>query len=93
MRTKGQYVKCGEVVLRPGDMIGPSEVGILATLGISDVDVYRRAVVAILSTGDELVDLDQPLRPDKVYSSNAYSLCRASHGMRWDSVVPGHVFR
>ena len=55
-------------------MIGPSEVGILATLGISDVDVYRRAVVAILSTGDELVDLDQPLRPDKVYSSNAYSL-------------------
>jgi len=74
VRTKGQYVKCGEVVLRPGDMIGPSEVGILATLGISDVDVYRRAEVAILSTGDELVDLDQPLRPDKVYSSNAYSL-------------------
>lgn len=74
VRTKGQYVKGGEVVLRPDDMIGPSEVGILATLGISDVDVYRRAVVAILSTGDELVDLDEPLRPDKVYSSNAYSL-------------------
>ncbi len=74
VRTKGQYVKGGEVVLRSGEMIGPSEVGILATLGISDVDVYRRAVVAVLSTGDELVDLDQPLGPDKVYSSNHYSL-------------------
>jgi len=74
VRTKGQYVKGGEVVLRSGEMIGPSEVGILATLGISEVDVHKRPVVAILSTGDELVDLDQPLGPDKVYSSNAYSL-------------------
>ena len=74
VRVQGEYLQYGEVLLNRGDLIGPSEVGILATLGISAVDVYRRAVVAILSTGDELVDLDQPLRPDKVYSSNAYSL-------------------
>jgi len=74
VRTKGQFVKWGEVLLQPGDIIGPSEVGVLATLGISQVDVNKRPGVAILSTGDELVDLDQPLGPDKVYSSNAYSL-------------------
>jgi molybdopterin molybdotransferase len=74
VRTKGQYVQHGEVLLNQGDLIGPSEVGILATLGMSEVDVYKKAVVAVLSTGDELVDLDQPLGPDKVYSSNAYSL-------------------
>ncbi|MGO9569254.1 MAG: gephyrin-like molybdotransferase Glp [Desulfomonilaceae bacterium] len=74
VRIKGQYVHYGEVLLNPGDLIGPSEVGILATLGMPEVDVHKRAVVAVLSTGDELVDLDQPLGPDKVYSSNAYSL-------------------
>jgi molybdopterin molybdotransferase len=74
VRKKGQHVQYGKVVLNQGDVIGPSEVGILATLGISEVDVHKRAVVAVLSTGDELVDLDQPLGPDKVYSSNAYSL-------------------
>jgi molybdopterin molybdotransferase len=74
VRVRGQYVQHGEVLLNRGDLIGPSEVGILATLGMSEVDVHKRAVVAVLSTGDELVDLDQPLGPDKVYSSNAYSL-------------------
>lgn len=73
-RIRGQYLQYGEVLLNRGDLIGPSEVGILATLGISEVDVHKRAVVAILSTGDELVDLDEPLEPDKVYSSNHYSL-------------------
>jgi molybdopterin molybdotransferase len=74
VRAKGQFVQHGEVLLKRGDLIGPSEVGILATLGMSEVDIHKRAVVAVLSTGDELVDLDQPLRPDKVYSSNHYSL-------------------
>jgi molybdopterin molybdotransferase len=74
IRLRGEYITCGDTVLRPGDTIGPSEIGILATLGYAHVQVYKRPVVAILSTGDELVDLGDTLGPEQVFSSNAYSL-------------------
>lgn len=74
IRLRGEYIRSGEIILRPGDTIGPPEVGLLATIGQSRVKVYRRPVVAVLSTGDELVDLDSTLGPGQVFSSNAYSL-------------------
>ncbi|MFC1918045.1 gephyrin-like molybdotransferase Glp [Chloroflexota bacterium] len=74
MRKAGEDITRGKVVLTKGTVIRPSEVGVLASLGNSTVKVVRRPVVAILATGDELVDLDQPLPPGKIFNSNTYSV-------------------
>jgi molybdopterin molybdotransferase len=74
IRRHGEDVKAGEVVLSVGDIIRPPEVGMLATLGHAYVHVYQRPIVAILSTGDELVDLDEPFTDGKVVCSNSYSV-------------------
>ncbi len=74
IRTRGEDVKAGEVVLKRGHIMRPPEVGMLATLGHAYVYVYQRALVAILSTGDELVDLDEAFDKSKVVCSNTYSL-------------------
>jgi molybdopterin molybdotransferase len=74
IRFGGEYVRAGETVFQCGDVIRPPEVGMLATLGHAYVYVYQRPVVAILSTGDELVDLDEPFTNGKVVCSNTYSL-------------------
>jgi len=74
IRRAGEDITAGSVVLPKGAVIRPSEVGVLASLGLSTVMVIRRPVVAILATGDELVDINQPLPPGKIYNSNTYSL-------------------
>jgi molybdopterin molybdotransferase len=74
IRRGGEDVRAGEAVLFDRDIIRPPEVGMLATLGYAYVHVYQRPLVAILSTGDELVDLDEPFSDGKVVCSNTYSL-------------------
>ena len=61
-------------MLHSGHEIGPAEVGLLASLGISQVPVYRKPKIALLSTGDELVSPDQPLAPGKIRDSNSYAI-------------------
>jgi molybdopterin molybdotransferase len=67
-------VKKGERVISSGDLIRPAEVGMLASLGRSFVSVYQRPMVAILCTGEELVDVDGDLDKGKIVSSNSYAL-------------------
>jgi len=74
IRRAGEDITTGSIVLRKGVVIRPSEVGVLASLGRSMVMVIRRPVVAILATGDELVDINQPLPTGKIYNSNSYSV-------------------
>ncbi len=74
MRMAGEDIRKGQTVLQRGKVIRPAEVGLLASLGKSGIQVYQRAQVAILSTGDELVDIDEPLQPGKIVNSNSYSL-------------------
>ncbi|MCC7362989.1 MAG: molybdopterin molybdotransferase MoeA [Dehalococcoidia bacterium] len=74
IRFRGEDVKAGQVVIAAGRVVRPSEVGVLASLGITEVVVYRRPVVAILSTGDEITEPGQPLLPGRIYDANAYSL-------------------
>lgn len=74
IRLAGEDVREGETVLCGGDIIRPPEVGMLATLGHAYVYVHQRPLVAILSTGAELVDLDEPFTLGKVVCSNSYSL-------------------
>lgn len=73
IRLAGEDVTAGTLVLSKGTPIRPQEVGMLAALGRTHVEVTRRPRVAILATGDELLDIDQPLTPGKIRNSNSYS--------------------
>ena len=70
----GEDIRQGERVLSRGSVIDPSSVGILAALGISVVPVYRRPRVAIISNGDELVEVDKQLKPGQIFDSNSYTI-------------------
>ena len=74
IRRAGEDVTKGSTIFEKGTVIRPSEVGVLASLGRSEVLVIRRPIVAILATGNELVNIDQPLPRGKIYNSNTYSV-------------------
>lgn len=77
VRPIGQDVRIGQVVLEPGTPLRPAAVGVLAALGRAQVRVYRRPRVALLSTGDELVRVEETPRPGQIRDINSYSLAAA----------------
>ena len=74
VRARGEDLHEGEEILEEGHLVGPAEVGMLATLGVSQVRVYRRPRVAILSTGDEIADLGTEPSASQIPNTNTYSL-------------------
>jgi molybdopterin molybdotransferase len=74
IRKAGESISHGAIVLKKGTVIRPSEIGLIASLGYSRVKVIRRPIVAVLSTGNELIDIEQPLPEGKLYNSNSYSI-------------------
>ena len=74
IRPAGEDMHRGQTILLRGTEIGPWEIGILATLGWSNVPVIRQPRVAILGTGDEVIDVHEPLQPGKIRNSNSYLL-------------------
>ena len=74
IRKSGEDVKKGDCVISQGDTLRPAEVGMLASVGRSFISVYQKPLVAILCTGDELVDVDGELDEVKIISSNSYTL-------------------
>jgi molybdenum cofactor synthesis domain-containing protein len=79
---RGSDLAAGSVVLVPGQAINPSRIGALAAAGASDVAVYARPLVAILSTGDEIVEPGRSLGPAQIYDINRFTLSSivATHG-------------
>ena len=73
-RFAGEDLKAGAVVFRRGQALRPAEIGMLASLGINEVPVFRRLVVAFFSTGDELVSIGSPLATGQIYDSNRYTI-------------------
>ncbi len=70
----GEDVKIGDLVLKKGVRIRPPEVGILASMGLSKIMVFKRPVVGIMATGSEIVEPGRHLKKGMIYNSNAYSL-------------------
>ena len=77
IRLAGEDVQQGQVVIEAGARLSPADLGVIASLGIGELSVRRKPVVAFFSTGDELVSIGEPLQPGQIYDSNRYTL----HGM------------
>ena len=73
----GSDIKKGEAVLKKGQVLGSSEIGVLAALGLTKIKVSRIPVVAVLSTGSEVTEPGKPLPQGKIYDINAYSISTA----------------
>ena len=74
IRQAGEDVRCGENVFHAGQILGAGEVGVIASLGRSGIEAVRRPVIAIVSTGDELLQPGEKYTAGKIYNSNAYSI-------------------
>jgi len=74
IHSKGQDAKANEVLLSPGIKISPAEVALLASVGKSKVEVFQFPKIAIISTGNELVDVAQTPKPHQIRKSNSYAL-------------------
>lgn len=77
IRFRGEDVKKGETIIEAGTLIRPPEISMLASFGQAYLPVYRKARVAILSTGDELIELGEPFQTGRIINSNAFSLAAA----------------
>lgn len=74
VRAQGEDVRVGSLVLRRGTVLRPPELGLLASLGHAEARVHRRPRVALLSTGDEVVEPGRARRPGQIYDANRFSL-------------------
>ena len=87
----GEDIKKDTVLLRQGQMIRAAQIGVLASEGHATVRVYRRVRVAVASTGDELLQPGEPLRPGKIYNSNLYLLAGRLKELGAEVTVVGAV--
>ena len=74
IRYAGEDLKTGATLLHPGKRLRQADIGLLASVGLNSVSVFRKLRVAILSTGDELRSVGQALKPGQIYDSNRYTL-------------------
>lgn len=89
VRAVGVDIRAGEVVLQAGDQLGPAEVGLLATVGATQVSVYGRPLVGTLSTGDEVIEAGDPLAPGQIRDSNRPTLRAAIQAMGGEHIDLG----
>ncbi|CAM5260957.1 Molybdopterin molybdenumtransferase OS=Streptomyces albaduncus OX=68172 GN=FHS32_003781 PE=3 SV=1 [Streptomyces griseoloalbus] len=78
VRAQGSDVRAGDRVLEAGTVLGPPQISLLAAVGRGTVRVRPRPRVVVLSTGSELVQPDEPLRPGQIYDSNSFALTAAA---------------
>jgi molybdopterin molybdotransferase len=74
IRHAGEDLKLSQTVLAKGNTMRPADIGLVASLGIGEVELYRKLKVAFFSTGDELISVGNPLKEGQIYDSNRYTL-------------------
>ncbi len=87
----GSDIMAGELILRKGTVITPREVGVLASLGMKEVKVYRKPRVGVISTGDELLEPGEPLEYGKIYDVNTYTVSSSVRECGGEPVILGPV--
>jgi molybdenum cofactor synthesis domain-containing protein len=85
---RGADIAAGQTVLQRGDLLTPARVGALAACGTTDVDVFARPRVAILSTGNEIVEPGRPLEPAQIYDINRFTLSAIVKAHGGEAVPP-----
>jgi len=89
VRKRGEDIRCGNVIISAGSQLRPQEIGMLSAMGSTTLAVHRRARVAILSTGDELLEPGSTPTPGKIINSNSYSLAAQVLDAGGDPVLLG----
>src|SRR3990167_8556726 len=77
IREAGEDIRRGQTILEKGKVLTPADIGLMASVGKSRARVYRRPAVGVISTGDELLEVDERPRPGKIVNSNSYTLAAA----------------
>ena len=86
IRPVGEQVKKGELALKKGTKLTPAAIGYLSSLGITEVPVYKKPSIAIVTTGNELVEAGKPLTYGKIYESNSVMLKSALLNLGFDTI-------
>lgn len=87
----GEDIKIGETLIKKGKRLDYADLGIMASSGISQVTVYKKPRVSIISTGDEVCDINSTLKPGKIYDSNLYSLSARIEELGYNVLSMEHV--
>jgi len=91
IRLQGEEIEAGATVLQPGTVVTPPVLGLIATLGITEFSVHRSPRVAVIATGDELIEPGQPLAEGQIYNSNTYALVAALNALGVTEVKRFHA--